>query len=104
MLATSYLYLGQRKIPQQGALRVPVHTELLNLQLLLPHELLSLRAENSHIGRMCGAMIWSEYLFTFMHFTGSLEEFCAETFLMQTPKAKGFSGLEKSSSKRRCTP
>lgn len=57
MLPTSYLYLSQRKIPQHGTLSVPVHTELLDLQLLLPHELLSLRAENPNISRLCGAAL-----------------------------------------------
>lgn len=35
--------------------------------------------------------------------TNSLEGFWAETLLMQTPKEKGVSGLEKSSSNLRCT-
>lgn len=103
MLPTHYLYLSRRKIPEHGALRVPVHAELLDLQLFLPHELLGLWAENWDMRKVCGAALLTAYLLTCSHLTGSLEEFCADTFLMQTPKAKGLSGLEKSSSKRRCT-
>lgn len=45
-------------------------------------------------------LVFSDFEWTL---TDSLEGFWAETWLMQTPKEKGVSGLEKSSSNLRCT-